>query len=64
MNLPPFVYSKKFWEGISYLLAGAALILNYFGKLPDAYTIGAGAILLGILAVLRFFGINPTLWKK
>jgi hypothetical protein len=61
MNLPPFVYNKRFWEGVSFILAGVLLLLSLFGVIPDAYALSAGAILAGILAFLRFFGIDPSL---
>jgi hypothetical protein len=61
MNLPPFVYKKRFWEGVSFILAGVLLLLSLFGVIPDAYALSAGAILAGILAFLRFFGIEASL---
>lgn len=64
MNLPPFVYSLRFWEGFSILLEGVVILLVYFGVLPDSYLYGSAAILAVILSVLRFFGVNPELRSK
>ena len=61
MNLPPFVYSLRFWEGFSWLLAGVIALLVYFGVLDAKYLYDAGAILAWILAVLRFVGVVPEL---
>lgn len=64
MKLPPFVFAKKFWEGVSLLAAGGLLLLNFFGLIPDALAISAGVILTSILAVFRFFGITLELRSR
>jgi len=61
MNLPPFVYALKFWEGLSWIIAGVLMLLVYFAVIPAGWAVGAGVILTGILAVLKFFGITPEL---
>lgn len=63
-NLPPFVYSLRFWEGVSWLLAGIVVLLVYFGVLPESYLYTAPVILSAILAVLKFLGVNPELRDK
>ena len=64
MNLPPFVYAKAFWEGVSLLVAGVLALLVYFGVLPGDYAYGAGAVLAFILTVLRFLKVNPEIKQK
>jgi hypothetical protein len=61
MNLPPFVKSIKFWEGVSYLLAGILALLVFFGSIPSQYALEAAAVLAAIKAVLKFFGVTPEL---
>lgn len=53
------IYQLKFWEAVSYILAGVLALLALFGIIPAEYALGAGAILAIILSVLRFFGIDP-----
>lgn len=62
--LPPFVYAKAFWNGVSLIVAGALALLVYFGVLPAEYAFPAGAIYAFLLAVLQFFKINPELRAK
>jgi hypothetical protein len=64
MNLPPFVFAKAFWEAVSYIAAGIVALLVFFNVIPPDYGLPAGAILTFILAVLRFFKINPELIDK
>jgi len=64
MKLPPFVYSKAFWESASYFVAGVLALLVYFGVLPADYGLTAGAVLAIVLSVLRFFKIEPELRAK
>lgn len=59
MNLPPFVYVLKFWEALSYVIAGVLALLVVFDILPAQYAVGAAAILSAILAVLKWFDIEP-----
>lgn len=59
-----FVRSLAFWESVSWLLAGVAGLLVYFGKLPSVYAYSAPIILAGILAVLKAFQIVPELKSK
>lgn len=60
----PFWKSLKFWEAISWLVAGIVGLLVYFNVLPDAYAYGAPVILAAILAVLNFFQVYPELRDK
>lgn len=61
MRYPPFFYSLRFWEGVSWVLAGVAILLVYFGVLPDTYLYTAPMVLTGILAILKFLGVTPEL---
>lgn len=61
MNLPPFVYAKAFWQGVSLVIAGALALLVFFEVLPPQYLYGAAAVYAAIEAVLKFFGITPEL---
>lgn len=54
MNLPPVVYSLKFWEAVALIVA----VVLVGGDVADPETV---ALILGaILAVLRLIGINPS----
>lgn len=54
MNLPPVVYSLKFWEAIALIIA----VVLVAGDVANPETV---ALVLGaILAVLRLIGINPS----
>lgn len=64
MNLPPFVYSKAFWTGLSYLGAGLLALLVYFGVIGPEWALSAGALLALFLTVLSWFGITPELRLK
>lgn len=64
MSLPPFAYSLRFWEGISWLLAGVDALLVYFGVLPEVFLYSGAVILSAILAVLKFFNVTPELLAK
>lgn len=62
MNIPPFIYSLKFWQSVSVLVAVIAVQLGY-APLSDA-----GIVLMAILAILRLFEVVPELrarglWK-
>jgi NhaP-type Na+/H+ or K+/H+ antiporter len=57
MNLPPFFYVRKFWEGVALLLSGVCALLVGAGVLPEQYLLGAGVILTFLLAALRWFGV-------
>lgn len=61
MNLPPFVYSIKFWEACAWIVAGVLALLVFFGVLPSQYALEAAAVLAIIKAVLKFFGVTPEL---
>ena len=63
MNIP-YYKSLAFWEAVSWLGAGVAALLAYFGKLPIEYAYSAPVILSAILATLRFFQIEPELKAK
>lgn len=64
MNLPPFVFARAFWEGVSFLLAGVLALLAYFGYVDPSWAVPASVILTVILGVLRMFGIQPELQFK
>lgn len=58
MNLPPFVYSLRFWEAVSLVLAVVAVQLGWM-ETADA------VVILGvILAGLRLIGVIPELRAK
>jgi len=61
MNFPPFFYSRLFWEAASNVLSGVAGLLYVFGFIDAQFAISAAVLLQGILAVLKFFGIEPAL---
>jgi hypothetical protein len=54
MNLPPFVYSLKFWEAVSLVVA---ILVAYYTD----YKLEAAVVLGVILAVLRLLGVTPEL---
>lgn len=58
MNLPPIVYSLKFWQSVTILLAALAVQLGWV-PLMDA-----GEVLVAILAILNLFDIVPELRAK
>lgn len=64
MKYPPFVYSLAFWSAVSWLLAGVAGLLVYFGVLPVQYGYAAPVILAAIQVVLKFLGVVPELQAK
>lgn len=64
MNWSDLVKSLKFWEAISFVLAGILALLVMFGVLGPEFGLGAGVVLTIILAVLRWFGIQPELRLK
>ena len=63
-ELPPFVYSKAFWEAASVLVAGALGLLAFFGYVDSDWAVPAAAILAWIFGLLRMFGITPELQAK
>lgn len=64
MKYPPLVYSLNFWSAVSWLLAGVAGLLVYFGVLPVQYGYAAPVILAAIQVILKFLGITPELQAK
>ena len=54
------IYSLKFWEAVAHILAGLLAIGFLLGYVPAQYALGFAAILETILAVLKFFGIEPS----
>lgn len=60
-RIPPFFYALAFWKALSFVLAGIAALLVFFGVIPAQYGLEAGAILAAIVSVLEFFGIHPEL---
>lgn len=57
MSLPPFVYSLKFWEALTYVVA--VLLYTY-----TSYKVEAGVLLALVLAALRLLGVVPELRAK
>lgn len=58
MNLPPIVYSLRFWESVALIIAVAVA----GGGLAEPEQV---AVILGvILAVLRLIGVQPELRAK
>jgi hypothetical protein len=55
MNLPPFVYSLRFWEAVALI---AAVVVAHGGAADPETTL---KILAAVLAVLRLIGVNPEL---
>jgi hypothetical protein len=64
MKFPPFVYSLAFWSALSWLLAGVAGLLVYFGVIGSEFGYAAPVILAAIQAVLKFLNITPELQAK
>ena len=64
MNLPPYVYSKAFWEAISLLVSGLLAVLAHFGVVPTEWAVGSAVVLMVILGILRVFQIEPELRAK
>jgi len=64
MKYPYYFYSLAFWSAVSWLLAGVAGLLVYFGVLPVQYGYAAPVILAAIQAVLKFIGVTPELREK
>lgn len=58
MNLPPFVYSLRFWEAASLIIATVVVIGDVVTPEQVAPILGA------ILAVLRLLGVVPELRAK
>jgi hypothetical protein len=54
--------SLNFWKAISFLVAGASLLLYQYGVIPVTYVYDAGVILSAILAVLHWLHIDPSLY--
>jgi hypothetical protein len=55
MNLPPFVYSLRFWEAVALIVA---VVVAHGGVADPETTL---KILAAVLAVLRLIGVNPEL---
>jgi len=60
----PWYKSLAFWSAVSWLLAGVAGLLVYFGVLPDVYGYSAAVILAGIQAILKALQIVPELKQR
>lgn len=60
----PWWKSLAFWSSLSWVLAGTAGMLVYFGVLPDVYAYSAPVILAAIQAVLKALQIVPELRDK
>ena len=58
MNLPPIVYSLKFWEAVAFIVA---VVVARFGEV-DPLTVAS--ILGAVLALLRLIGVSPELRAK
>lgn len=63
-NLPPFVYAKAFWEGLSIALSGLLALGVFFGWFDASWALPATVISSWIFALLRMFGIHPELMLK
>lgn len=59
MSLPDFVFAKAFWQMVSFILAGVLGLLVFFGVLDPKYALSAGSVLSLLLAVLKWFDIEP-----
>lgn len=58
MNLPPFVYSLRFWEAVAILVA----VVVAKGEAFDPQVV---ALVLGVvLSVLRLLGVVPELQAR
>lgn len=64
MRWPPYFYSLKFWDGVSWIVAGVFMLLVFFGVLPDTYLYSAAVILSAIKGILKFLGVNAELRLK
>lgn len=60
-SLPPFVYTKAFWEGLSISVAGLLALLAFFGVVDASWAVPSAAILSWVYGLLRMFGIEPEL---
>ena len=58
MNLPPFFYSKAFWQAVSLIVA--TLVVYFF---PDA-ALTAAMVEAVIFALLQLIGVTPELRAK
>lgn len=58
MNLPPFVYSLRFWEAVAIIIAVVVVKGEQFDPETAALILGA------VLAVLRLLGVVPELKAK
>lgn len=58
----PFYKAKAFWQGVSYVAAGALALLVFFNVLPPQFLIGSAVIYAGVEAILKWvFDIVPEL---
>lgn len=60
-NLPPFVYSKAFWEAATTVVASVLALLAFFGRIDPTWAVPAAVLLSWIFSLLRLFGIEPEL---
>ena len=58
MNLPPIVYSLRFWEAVAFIVA----VVVAKGGTVDPLTVAS--ILGAVLALLRLIGVVPELRAK
>lgn len=56
--MPPFLYQPKFWEAVSWLVAGVLAMLAFFGVVDTEYAYTAGAIFAFAKALLKLFGVT------
>lgn len=60
----PWWRALKFWEAVSWILAGADALLVYFGVLPDVYLYG-GTVIFGVIqAVFQFLHVPLELRQR
>jgi hypothetical protein len=59
MNLPPFVYTKAFWEAATTATAGVLALLVFLGYLDASWAVPAAVMLTWVYSFLRLFGIEP-----
>jgi hypothetical protein len=59
MNLPPFVYTKAFWEAATTAVAGVLALLVFLGYLDASWAVPAAVMLTWVYSFLRLFGIQP-----
>ena len=57
MNLPPFVYSKAFWQALSLIVA---TLVAYF----TPYKLEAAAVEAVVFALLQLLGVTPELQNR